>query len=64
MFNKRWLTPAYKFIMADKISLPKSGGGLVSYKDEYKSKFIFPPVIIVILIVITIIVEFLIHRLF
>lgn len=50
--------------MADKISLPKSGGGLVSYKDEYKSKFIFPPVIIVILIVITIIVEFLIHRLF
>jgi preprotein translocase subunit Sec61beta len=50
--------------MADKISLPKSGGGLVSYKDEYKSRFIFPPVVIVVLIVVVIVVEFLIHKLF
>lgn len=51
------------FKMADKISLPKSGGGLVNYKDEYKSKFMFPPYIVIVLIVLVIIVEFIIHRL-
>ena len=50
--------------MADKISLPRSGGGLVNYKDEYKSKLKFPPIIIVILIVLIVIVEYLVHRWF
>ena len=51
------------FKMADKISLPKSGGGLVNYKDEYKSKFIFPPYVVVVLIVLIVVIEFIIHRL-
>ena len=51
------------FKMADKISLPKSGGVLVNYSDEYKSKFMFPPYVVVVLIVLVVVIEFIIHRL-
>ena len=43
--------------MADKISMPSSGGGLVRYFEETKSKITIPPLIIIIAIVIVILVE-------
>ena len=50
------------FKMADnKIRLPSSGGGLVNYKEEYKSKFLFSPIIVVVLIVIVILAEYILH---
>ena len=54
----------HPFKMADKIRLPSSGGGLVNYDEEYKSKFTFSPYIVVVLIVAVIIFEYLLHRLF
>jgi len=36
----------------NKISLPSSGGGLMRYSDEIKSKFFIKPVHVVILIII------------
>ena len=46
----------------DKIQLPMSGGGLVRYSDEYKSKFKFSPYAILALIVLVIIIEFFLHK--
>ena len=43
--------------MADKIQMPSSGGGLVRYFDDYKSKIEFKPVYVVVLIIIVIIIE-------
>ncbi|MBT4334387.1 preprotein translocase subunit Sec61beta [archaeon] len=45
----------------DKIQMPSSGGGLVRYFDEYKSKFMFKPGTIVFWIVLVIIIEILLH---
>ena len=52
------------FKMADKIRLPSSGGGLVNYSDEYKTKFSFSPVWIVVFIVVVIAMEYVLHTLF
>ncbi|MBI2499237.1 preprotein translocase subunit Sec61beta [Candidatus Woesearchaeota archaeon] len=49
--------------MADnKIQLPQSGGGLVRYFEDYKSKLEFGPMTIVIIIVIVIVLELLLKR--
>jgi len=45
----------------DKIQMPSSGGGLVRYFDEYKSKLMFKPGTIVFWIVLVIIIEILLH---
>lgn len=47
--------------MADKIQMPQSGGGLVRYFDDYKSKIEFKPMVIVIAIVAVIVLELYLH---
>jgi len=49
--------------MADKINLPRSGGGLVNYGEDYKSKLKFSPFVIIVLIVLVVVFEFILHRL-
>ena len=41
--------------MADNLMMPGVGGGLMRYKEEYKSKFKFGPGVVVAMIVITIV---------
>lgn len=48
--------------MSDKIQMPSSGGGLVRYFDDYKSKIEFKPIVVVGFIVLIIIVEFILHN--
>ena len=49
--------------MADnKIRLPSSGGGLVSYGEGYKTKFMFSPYMIIVFIVALIILEIILHK--
>lgn len=43
--------------MTDKIQMPTSGGGLVRYFDDYKSKIEFSPKFIIAVIVLIIIIE-------
>ncbi len=45
----------------NKISLPSSGGGLIRYFDEYRSKISFKPGHIIVLVVIIIIIEVILH---
>ena len=47
----------------EKISMPQSGGGLVRYFDDYKSKFEISPMAVVYMIIAVIIIEILIHAL-
>lgn len=48
--------------MADqKLSVPSSGGGLVRYFDEYKSKFQIKPEIVILVMIIVIIFELLLR---
>jgi len=47
--------------MADKISMPSSGGGLVRYFEEYKSRISFRPGNIIVLAVIVIIIMIVLH---
>ncbi len=50
--------------MADnKIQLPQSGGGLVRYSEDVKSKIAFNPWVVVIIIAVIIIIEALFHKL-
>ncbi len=53
--------PSFK-MADDKLRLPTSGGGLVNYSDEYKGKFKFSPILVVVLIVLVIIAEFILHK--
>ena len=49
--------------MADnKIQMPQSGGGLVRYFDDFKSKVEFSPKVMIGIIVIVIILEFILHK--
>ena len=48
--------------MPEQIRLPQSGGGLVRYFDEYKSKLKVSPFMVIILIIIIIIIEFFLHK--
>ena len=45
----------------NKISLPSSGGGLIRYFDEYRSKISYKPGHIIVLVVIIIIIEIILH---
>ncbi|MBN2421295.1 preprotein translocase subunit Sec61beta [Candidatus Woesearchaeota archaeon] len=45
----------------DKISLPSSGGGLVRYSDEAKSKFMIKPQHIIAIIALVVVLEWLLH---
>mgnify|MGYP001596620605 CR=1 FL=1 len=46
----------------NKIQLPQSGGGLVRYFEEVKSKIEFAPWIVVIIIIFIIVVELIFHK--
>ncbi|MBU4502061.1 MAG: preprotein translocase subunit Sec61beta [Nanoarchaeota archaeon] len=48
--------------MAEKINMPQSGGGLVRYFDDYKSKIEFKPILVVIAIVVVILFELYLHN--
>lgn len=48
--------------MADKIQMPQSGGGLMRYFDDVKSKIKFSPWIVIILILVILVVEYLLHN--
>ena len=50
--------------MQDKIRMPSSGGGLVRYFDDYKSKIEFRPHYVIVLIILVIIIEFVLHNYF
>ena len=45
----------------DKINMPMSGGGLVRYFDDYKSKIEFKPRHIIVLAVVIIVIEVILH---
>ncbi len=47
----------------DKIRIPASGGGIVRYFDEYKSKFEIKPGHVIVLILIVAIIELILHTL-
>ena len=47
--------------MAEKIQMPQSGGGLVRYFDDYKSKIEFKPMVVVIAIVAVVVFELYLH---
>jgi len=44
-----------------KISMPQSGGGLVRYFDEYKTKFEISPQVVIWMIVTVIVIISLLH---
>lgn len=47
--------------MAERIQMPSSGGGLVRYFDDYKSKIEFKPIIVIAFIILVIILEIYLH---
>lgn len=48
--------------MADnRIRLPSSGGGLVRYFEDYKSKIEFSPSLVIVMIIIVILIELYLH---
>lgn len=46
----------------EKIQMPASGGGLVRYFDDYKSKLEIKPIYIIAIIVLLIIVELYLYK--
>lgn len=49
--------------MADnKIQLPQSGGGLVRYFEDYKSKIEFSPITVIVIIAIVIVLELVLRK--
>ena len=46
----------------DRIQMPHSGGGIVRYFDEYKSKIEFSPKVVVGILILVIILEVLLHQ--
>jgi preprotein translocase subunit Sec61beta len=48
--------------MADnKITLPSSGGGIVRYFEEFKSKFTLKPQHVIVLVAVVVILEIILH---
>lgn len=47
--------------MAEKIQMPSSGGGLIRYFDDYKSKIEIKPMVIIIAIIIVVLLELYLH---
>jgi len=53
----------YNYFMADnKVSMPSSGGGLVRYFDDYKSKREFSPKFVIAFIIFIILFEIYVHN--
>ncbi|MFH0798313.1 MAG: preprotein translocase subunit Sec61beta [Candidatus Woesearchaeota archaeon] len=54
-----------EFKMSDKnkISLPSTGGGIVRYFDESKSKFTIKPTYVLVIIGVVILLSLLLHKL-
>jgi len=48
--------------MAERIQMPSSGGGLVRYFDDYKSKIEIKPIVVIIAIIIVILLELYLHN--
>ncbi len=48
--------------MGQKIQMPQSGGGIVRYFDDYKSKIEFKPIVVVIAIIVVILLELYLHH--
>ena len=48
----------------DRISMPQSGGGLIRYFDDYKSKVLLDKNWVIIAIVLVVIVEILLQKVF
>ncbi|MFH1637338.1 MAG: preprotein translocase subunit Sec61beta [Candidatus Woesearchaeota archaeon] len=46
----------------NKIRMPQSGGGLIRYYDEYKSKLQINPWYVVVAIVVVVVFLFILHR--
>tara|TARA_Y100000310_G_C20593154_1_gene769152 strand:+ start:646 stop:801 length:156 start_codon:yes stop_codon:yes gene_type:complete len=46
----------------NKVSMPSSGGGLIRYFDEYKSKIQISPIAVIVIIVAVIIIELVIQK--
>lgn len=51
----------YNIMAKDKIRMPSSMGGLVSYNDEYTSKIIFKPAYVIVFCIIILIIAILLH---
>lgn len=41
----------------ERIQMPASGGGLIRYSEEYKSKISFNPIILIAIIILIVIIE-------
>ena len=48
----------------DRIQMPSSGGGIVRYFDDYRSKIEFGPKVVVGMIIVVMVVELIIHFFF
>lgn len=48
--------------MQERVRMPVSGGGLVRYFDDYKSKIEFRPHYVIVLIILVIIIEIILHN--
>ncbi|MFH1331879.1 MAG: preprotein translocase subunit Sec61beta [archaeon] len=48
--------------MAERIQMPSSGGGLVRYFDDYKSKIEIKPMVVIIAIIVVILLELYLHN--
>jgi len=46
----------------EKISMPSSGGGLVRYFEDSKSRLSIPPIYIIVIIVVIIIAEIFLYK--
>ena len=47
--------------MAERLQLPQSGGGLVRYSEDYKSRFVMSPVTVIAMIIAVILIEIALH---
>lgn len=48
--------------MAERIQMPSSGGGLIRYFDDYKSKIEIKPIIVIIAILVVVLLELYLHK--
>ncbi len=48
--------------MADRVQMPSSGGGLVSYHEDTNAKLQIPPLAVLVAIVVVILVEIYVYK--
>ena len=48
----------------DKISMPSSGGGILRYFEDYKSRVEIPPIYVVVIIAVIIVLEIVLYKMF